>query len=91
MYEASKRALACRIGRRVLASVEHARAPVIVDVNVFQHLVAPVGLAMLFSASISLAYLLFHKDDRNVQRDSLILFGVLFVFTGVRLLLPHDY
>jgi hypothetical protein len=62
-----------------------------VDVNVFQHLVAPVGLAMLFSASISLAYLLFHKDDRNAQRDSLILFGVLFVFTGVRLLLPHDY
>jgi hypothetical protein len=62
-----------------------------VDVNVFQHLVAPVGLAMLFSASISLAYLLFHKDDSNAQKDSLILFGVLFVFTGVRLLLPHDY
>ncbi len=57
----------------------------------FQHLIAPLGLAMLFSASIALAYLLFHKDDPRVQKDSLILFLILFVFIGIRLLLPHDY
>ena len=57
----------------------------------FQHLIAPLGLAMLFSASIALAYLLFHKDDRRVQKDSLILFLILFVFIGIRLLLPQNY
>ena len=54
-------------------------------------LVAPLGLAMLFSASIALAYLLFHGRDPRAQKDSLILFAVLFVFIGIRLLLPrHD-
>ena len=54
-------------------------------------LVAPLGLAMLFCASIALAYLLFHGRDPRAQKDSLILFAVLFVFIGVRLLLPrHD-
>jgi hypothetical protein len=52
--------------------------------------IAPLGLAMLFSASISLAYLIFRRKDPNVQTDALILFGVLFFFIGIRLLLPHD-
>jgi len=55
-----------------------------------QELIAPLGLAMLFSASISLAYLLFRRKDPNVQTDSLILFAVLFVFIGIRLLLPKN-
>lgn len=50
--------------------------------------VAPLGLAMLFSATLSLAYLLMKRDEPTVQRDSLILFSVLFVFVGVRVLLP---
>lgn len=55
-----------------------------------QNLIAPLGLAMLFSASIALAYLLFRRKDPNVQTDSLILFAILFVFIGVRLLLPKN-
>jgi len=55
----------------------------------FQNLVTPLGLAMLFSASIALAYLLFHRNDPKAQKDSLILLLVLFVFIGIRLLLPR--
>ncbi|MFN3889501.1 MAG: hypothetical protein ACK4MV_03815 [Beijerinckiaceae bacterium] len=58
---------------------------------IFQDLIAPLGLAMLFSASIALAYLIFRRDDPNVQKDSLILFLILFVFIGVRMLLPNAY
>ncbi len=57
---------------------------------IFANLIAPLGLAMLFSASIALAYLIFRRDDPHVQKDSLVLFLILFVFIGIRLLLPHD-
>lgn len=57
---------------------------------VFQNLLAPLGLAMLFSALISLAYLIFRPDDPDVQKNSLLLFLILFVFIGIRLLLPTD-
>jgi hypothetical protein len=57
---------------------------------IFKNLIAPLGLAMLFSALISLAYLIFRPDDPNVQKNSLLLFLILFVFIGIRLLLPHD-
>jgi len=52
--------------------------------------VAPLGLAMLFAAALSLVYLLVKKDERTVQKDSLLLFAILFVFIGVRLLLPKQ-
>lgn len=52
--------------------------------------IAPLGLAMLFAAALSLVYLLTKKDDPDVQKDSLLLFAILFVFIGVRLLLPKQ-
>lgn len=55
----------------------------------FQDLIAPLGLAMLFSALISLAYMYFHSHEPDVQKNSLILFAVLFLFTGICLLLPR--
>lgn len=56
----------------------------------FERLIAPLGLAMLYSALMALAYLYFRRADPNVNRDSLILFAVLFFFIGIRLLLPRD-
>ena len=52
--------------------------------------IAPLGLAMLFAAALSLMYLTVKKDDPSVQKDSLLLFAILFVFIGVRLLLPKQ-
>jgi hypothetical protein len=52
--------------------------------------VAPLGLAMLFAAALSLVYLIVKKDEPSVQKDSLLLFAILFVFIGVRLLLPKQ-
>lgn len=52
--------------------------------------IAPLGLAMLFAAALSLVYLLMKKDDPDVQKDALLLFAILFVFIGVRLLLPKQ-
>jgi hypothetical protein len=52
--------------------------------------IAPLGLAMLFAAALSLVYLMVKKDEPSVQKDSLLLFAILFVFIGVRLLLPKQ-
>ena len=52
--------------------------------------IAPLGLAMLFAAALSLVYLMVKKDEPRVQKDSLLLFAILFVFIGVRLLLPKQ-
>ncbi len=52
--------------------------------------IAPLGLAMLFAAALSLVHLMVKKDEPSVQKDSLLLFAILFVFIGVRLLLPKQ-
>lgn len=54
-----------------------------------ERFVAPLGLAILFSALMSLGYMYVHRHEADVQKNSLILFGILFVFIGIRLLLPH--
>ena len=53
--------------------------------------IAPLGLAMLFAAALSLVYLLVKRHEPNVQKDSLLLFAILFIFIGVRLLLPERW
>ncbi len=52
----------------------------------FSVLAVKIALALLFSGSCAYAYLKLAKRRKDVRRESLMVFGALFLFSVLRLL-----